>query len=71
VFPQEFRHFLGLSDHLLQIFLDHHSDLLDVAFWQNAQAAIRAGEPSHIFPYAQSRRLHLKNASNAQGLCED
>ncbi|MGD2099984.1 MAG: bifunctional isocitrate dehydrogenase kinase/phosphatase [Desulfobacterales bacterium] len=58
VFPQEFRHFLGLSDHLLQIFLDHHSDLLDVDFWQNAQASIRAGEHRHIFPYAQSRRLN-------------
>ncbi len=72
VFPQEFKHFLGLPDHLLQIFLEHHSDLLDVAFWHKAQTAIKAGDLPHIFPYAQSRRLnrsHLKNASNAQGLC--
>ena len=57
VFPQEFRHFLGLPGHLLQIFLDYHSDLLDVDFWQGAQAAIKAGELPHIFPYAQSQRL--------------
>jgi isocitrate dehydrogenase kinase/phosphatase len=72
VFPQEFRHFLGLPDHLLRIFLAHHADLLDVAFWQKAQAAIKAGELPHIFPYAQSRRLNtsrLENASNARGLC--
>ena len=60
VFPQEFRHFLGLPDHLLQIFLDHHSDLLDVDFWQKTQASIKAGELPHIFPYAQSRRLKNK-----------
>ncbi|MGD8990820.1 MAG: bifunctional isocitrate dehydrogenase kinase/phosphatase [Desulfobacterales bacterium] len=69
VFPQEFRYFLGLPDHLLQIFLEHHSDLLDVDFWQKSQAAIRAGELPHIFPYTQSRRLdksHLENTSNAQ-----
>ena len=57
VFPQEFKHFLGLPDHLLQIFLEHHADLLDATFWREAQAAIHAGEMPHIFPYAQSRRL--------------
>ncbi|MGD8461288.1 MAG: bifunctional isocitrate dehydrogenase kinase/phosphatase [Desulfobacterales bacterium] len=57
VFPQEFKHFLGLTDHLLEIFLEHHSDLLDVDFWQKAQAAVKAGELPHIYPYAQSRRL--------------
>jgi isocitrate dehydrogenase kinase/phosphatase len=57
VFPQEFKNFLGLPDHLLQIFLEHHSDLLDVDFWQKAQAAIKDGKLPHIFPYAQSRRL--------------
>lgn len=60
VFPQEFKHFLGLPDHLLQIFLKHHSDLLDVGFWHKAQAAIKAGELPHIFPYAQSRRLNIQ-----------
>ena len=63
VFPQEFRHFLGLPDHLLRIFLDHHSDLLDVEFWQKAQAAIKAGKYPHIFPYAQSRRLNIQKSS--------
>ena len=61
VFPQEFKHFLGLPDHLLQIFLDHHADLLDVAFWHKAQAAIKAGKLPHIFPYAESRRLFKDN----------
>ena len=74
VFPQEFKHFLGLTDHLLEIFLEHHSDLLDVDFWQKAQAAVKAGELPHIYPYAQSRRLnksHLKNASNPPTLLAD
>jgi isocitrate dehydrogenase kinase/phosphatase len=60
VFPEEFKSFLGLPDHLLQTFLEHHSDLLDVVFWHKAQAAIRAGELPHIFPYAQSRRINVR-----------
>jgi isocitrate dehydrogenase kinase/phosphatase len=60
VFPQEFKNFIGLPDHLLQFFLEHHSDLLDVVFWRRAQAAVTAGELPHIFPYAQSRRLNVR-----------
>ena len=63
VFPQEFKKFLGLPAHLLETFFKHHSDLLDVAFWQKAQAAIKAGEQSHIFPYAQSRRLKIQQTA--------
>ncbi len=57
VFPEEFRKFLGLPEHLLELFLEHHADLLDVGFWHKAQEAIRAGKLPHIFPYTQSRRF--------------
>ena len=60
VFPQEFKRFLGLPGHLLNFFLEHHSDLLDVGFWHKAQESIKAGEQPHIFPYAQNRRLKIQ-----------
>jgi len=57
VFPEEFRRFMrlprGLNDH----FLHHHADLFELAFWQDLQARLRAGELLDIFPYAPARRL--------------
>jgi isocitrate dehydrogenase kinase/phosphatase len=57
VFPEEFRKFLGLPALLLETFLEHHDDLFETDFWQQAQEAIKAGELPHIFPYGRSRRL--------------
>jgi isocitrate dehydrogenase kinase/phosphatase len=53
VFPEEFVHFIGLSGRLRDAFMGHHADLFEVAFWQETQARIRAGELIHIFPYKQ------------------
>lgn len=57
VFPEEFRNFLGLSEPLKEIFLQHHADLFGVDFWLQAQQAIRAGDLPHIYPYAGSCRI--------------
>jgi isocitrate dehydrogenase kinase/phosphatase len=59
VFPEEFRNFLGLPDPLRKEFFKHHADLFEVDFWLRAQAAIQAGSPPHIYPYAQSCRIKL------------
>jgi isocitrate dehydrogenase kinase/phosphatase len=60
VFPEEFGHFLGLSGSLREVFLAHHADLFDVAYWRRVQERILSGELMHIYPYDQSRRLaHL------------
>ena len=58
VFPEEFRTYLRLPRGLNELFVEHHGDLFEVAFWERMQAGLRAGEVLDIFPYAQSRRLH-------------
>lgn len=60
VFPEEFRKFLGLPDHLRDVFCGHHEDLFEVNFWQRAQLAIQAGKLPHIYPYARSRKVKRK-----------
>ncbi len=57
IFPEEFRSFLGLRGELLQVFLAHHEELLDIAFWHQMQERHRAGEVLDIYPYKSSRRL--------------
>jgi isocitrate dehydrogenase kinase/phosphatase len=57
VFPEEFRRFMRLPRGLNDSFLQHHADLFDLAFWQDLQARLQAGELLDIFPYAPARRL--------------
>jgi isocitrate dehydrogenase kinase/phosphatase len=59
VFPEEFVHFLGLSESLTALFRQHHGDLFSAAYWRQVQEQIKAGELIHIYPYSQERRLHL------------
>jgi isocitrate dehydrogenase kinase/phosphatase len=51
IFPEEFESFLGLTDKLKAVFLEHHADLLSVNFWRQTQEKIRAGTPIHVYPY--------------------
>ena len=60
VFPEEFESFLGFKGQLLEAFLAHHADLLDVSFWHDYQQRHRNGESIHFYPYSQKRRLHDK-----------
>ena len=60
VFPEEFQKFLGLRPPLRAVFLEHHNDLFEVSFWQQAQQVIQAGELPHIYPYARDCRLKRK-----------
>jgi isocitrate dehydrogenase kinase/phosphatase len=57
VFPEEFRNFLGLTGALREIFIAHHGDLFDAAFWQKIQSRLRAGEIIDVFPYQPEHRL--------------
>lgn len=59
-FPQEFLRFLGLPQRCRDVFLQHHSDLLDPTFWCGIQDRLRAGEVIHIFPYPQLKRLRAQ-----------
>jgi isocitrate dehydrogenase kinase/phosphatase len=62
VFPEEFASFLGLAPDLRNIFLKHHGDLLDPAFWQQTQDQIRSGHWTPIRPYNAALRLNPDTA---------
>jgi isocitrate dehydrogenase kinase/phosphatase len=57
VFPEEFRAFLVPPGALRDAFLAAHGDLLDVTWWRDRQARVRAGELLDLIPYRPERRL--------------
>ncbi len=57
VFPEEFRHFLGLRSPLKDAFEDRHSDIFDTPLWHRLQDAIRTGEIVEVIPYSDADRL--------------
>ena len=57
VFPEEFSTFLLGDPRLRKAFLKVNADLLDVEFWTDTQARIRAGQVGDVFPYPQAIRL--------------
>jgi isocitrate dehydrogenase kinase/phosphatase len=57
VFPEEFATFLLGSPQVRKLFMKHHKDLLTPAFWQDAQAKIRAGHVEDFYPYPESLRF--------------
>ena len=58
VFPETFAPFLLGNPAVREVFMKHHADLLDVAFWQAHQARIKAGHVYDVFPYEQDKRFH-------------
>ncbi len=57
VFPETFAPFLLGNDAVRAVFLQHHADLLDVAFWQTHKERILAGHVYDVFPYSTGRRF--------------
>ncbi|HXV97157.1 MAG TPA: isocitrate dehydrogenase kinase/phosphatase-domain containing protein, partial [Anaerolineae bacterium] len=66
IFPEEFRTFLGLSRHLMEIFAEYHGDLFEPEFWQKMQARHRAHEAIDIFPYKGGKRLLVNSLTPGQ-----
>ncbi|MEO5769551.1 MAG: bifunctional isocitrate dehydrogenase kinase/phosphatase, partial [Polyangia bacterium] len=60
IFPEEFRNFLGLPPALLQVFLEHHEELLGPAFWLRMQELHARGEVLDVYPYRSLRRLRWR-----------
>jgi isocitrate dehydrogenase kinase/phosphatase len=58
VFPETFAPFLLGNPVVRSVFMQHHADLLDVAFWQSQQARIRGGHVHDVFPYDREKRFH-------------
>lgn len=57
VFPETFAPFLLGNPAVREVFMQHHADLLDAAFWQGHKARIAAGHMHDVFPYERDRRF--------------
>ena len=57
VFPETFGPFLLGNDAVREVFMKHHADLLDAAFWQSHKERIAAGHVHDVFPYERERRF--------------
>jgi isocitrate dehydrogenase kinase/phosphatase len=60
VFPETFGPFLLGNPAVREVFMKHHADLLDPAFWQGHQERIRAGHVHDVFPYEASKRFAVQ-----------
>ena len=67
VFPETFEPFLLGNAAVRAVFMKHHADLLDAAFWQSHQARIRAGHVYDVFPYDQQKRFALARPAALAG----
>ena len=67
VFPETFEPFLLGNDAVREVFMKHHADLLDAAFWQSHQARIQAGHVFDVFPYDQQKRFVVMHAKAQAG----
>ncbi|MCC7326220.1 MAG: bifunctional isocitrate dehydrogenase kinase/phosphatase [Burkholderiales bacterium] len=65
VFPEEFATFLLTDPHVRKIFVAHHGELLDAAWWQNIQRGIESGEVAEVLSYPASIRFSPPAAGGA------
>jgi len=63
VFPETFGPFLLGNPAVRDVFLAHHADLLDAAFWQGHKERILAGHVHDVFPYEPARRFSAMRAA--------
>ncbi|MFC5521727.1 bifunctional isocitrate dehydrogenase kinase/phosphatase [Polaromonas jejuensis] len=64
VFPETFGPFLLGNDAVREVFMKHHADLLDAAFWQGHKERIQAGHVHDVFPYERDKRFVRRHASH-------
>ena len=57
VFPETFGPFLLGNEQVREVFMAHHAELLDAAFWQAHKERILAGHVHDVFPYAATCRF--------------
>jgi isocitrate dehydrogenase kinase/phosphatase len=63
VFPETFGPFLLGNPQVREVFMKHHADLLDAAFWQSHKDRILAGYVYDVFPYDAHKRFeHQRRA---------
>jgi isocitrate dehydrogenase kinase/phosphatase len=53
------------------VFMKHHADLLDAAFWQSHKERIEAGHVYDVFPYDREKRFSRRHpTASDEGLSE-
>jgi isocitrate dehydrogenase kinase/phosphatase len=57
VFPETFAPFLLGNAGVRAVFMQHHADLLDAAFWHGHKERILAGHVHDVFPYDEGKRF--------------
>lgn len=57
IFPEEFAKFLLGPTEIRRVFLQHHRDLLNAAFWRARQDRIRSGHVEDFYPYPPELRF--------------
>jgi isocitrate dehydrogenase kinase/phosphatase len=57
VFPETFGPFLLGNPAIRDVFMKHHADLLDAAFWQGHKERIQNGHVHDVFPYEAAKRF--------------
>lgn len=58
VFPEQFPTFLGLDNDLLDVFGQHHGEILTAAYWNDLKARHLGGEVIDILPYVPIQPDH-------------
>jgi isocitrate dehydrogenase kinase/phosphatase len=57
VFPETFGPFLLGNPVVRDVFMRHHADLLEPAYWQAHKERIAKGHVHNVFPYEQTKRF--------------
>ncbi len=65
VFPETFGPFLLGNPGVREVFMKHHADLLDAAFWQTHKDRIKAGHVHDVFPYEPAKRFATQRLAAA------
>jgi isocitrate dehydrogenase kinase/phosphatase len=66
VFPETFGPFLLGHPAVRDVFMKHHADLLDAAFWQARKERILAGEVHDVFPYEPGKRFARRHHADTR-----
>jgi isocitrate dehydrogenase kinase/phosphatase len=69
VFPETFAPFLLGNTAVREVFMKHHADLLDPAFWNAHKERILAGHVHDVFPYEREKRF-VRRQHEAAALAE-
>ncbi len=54
VFPEQFENFLGMSESLKALFMEHHGDLLSAAYWRDIQQRLEVSDAQPFSPYTRA-----------------